>query len=130
MAALSAALFAVLSADLSAVAARAESAAEAEAAAEPEAVAEAEASAKAAPGAVASARAARPPPSAPGHEAATETTDGSLFTASRSAPRACSFAIDTKTVSAVRTPGSMVAAPHALRRKMAEQMRSSTEAVT
>src|SRR5262245_41897574 len=106
MAALSA-LFAVLSADLSAVAARAESAAEAEAAAEPEA----------------SAKAARPPPSAPGHEAATETTDGSLFTASSSAPRACSFAIDTKTVSAVRTPGSMVAAPHALRRKMAEQMR-------
>src|SRR5262245_32108698 len=91
--------------------------------------AEVDASAKAALGAVASAKAARPPASAAGHEAATETTDGSLLTASSSAPRACSLAIDTKIVSAVRTPGSMVAAPHALRRKMAAQMRSSTEAV-
>ena len=46
------------------------------------------------------------------------------------APRFCSFTTPTMTVSAARIPGSMVAAASALRRKTAEQMRSSTEAVT
>ena len=72
----------------------------------------------------------RAPPSTPGHEAATEATDGSLFTTSRMAPRLCSFRTLTMTIPAVRIPGSTVAAAHELRRKMAAQMRSSTDPVT
>ena len=65
-----------------------------------------------------------------GHEAATNATDGSLFTASSSAPRISSFVTLTNTVSAVRKPVSTVAAANALRRKTAEQMRRSADAVT
>src|SRR5688572_15460971 len=57
------------------------------------------------------------PPRPPGHEAATETTDGSLLTVSRMDARLSSFSTRITMVSLVRMPRSTLAAAQELARK-------------